>query len=126
MITQCPQCGGLRAEPGEIYAGKPCECPLPSAHGSASGATFQTLFESAKKSPIYWLEGLNIEHGEQLIKLKDKLKRTAHYNTEKQLHLKGQIRATRKCLREVKRVMAECEKMPNDPSSASRRKGGQP
>ena len=27
MITQCPECGGLRAEPGEMYAGKPCECP---------------------------------------------------------------------------------------------------
>ena len=87
---------------------------LPAWSGSASGATFQTPFESARKSPIYWLEGLNIEYGERLIKLKDQLKRTAHYNTEKQLHLKGQILATRKCLREVKRVMAECEKMPNE------------
>jgi hypothetical protein len=96
-------------ESPELLAGQ----SLGAARGSASGATFQTLFESAKKSPIYWLEGLNIEHGERLIKLKDQLKRTAHYNTEKQLHLKGQILAARKCLREVKRIMAECEKMPN-------------
>lgn len=26
MITQCPTCGGLCAEPGENFAGKPCEC----------------------------------------------------------------------------------------------------
>ena len=36
MITQCPQCGGLRAEPGESYAGKPCECQFVPAHGSVA------------------------------------------------------------------------------------------
>lgn len=33
MITQCPQCGGLRAEPGEMYAGTPCECQFSPAPG---------------------------------------------------------------------------------------------
>lgn len=31
MITTCAKCGGLRAEPGEMFGGKPCECPLPPA-----------------------------------------------------------------------------------------------
>lgn len=31
MITTCAKCGGLRAEPGEMFAGKGCECPLPPA-----------------------------------------------------------------------------------------------
>ena len=36
MITTCDKCGGLRAEPGESYAGRGCECPLPPARGSAA------------------------------------------------------------------------------------------
>lgn len=26
MITTCNQCGGLKAEPGEMYAGRGCNC----------------------------------------------------------------------------------------------------
>ncbi len=81
------------------------------ASGSILGVTLKTLIDNAKKTPLYWLTYLDIEHGERLVKLKDQLKRTAHYNTERQLLLGGQILATRECMREVKRVMAECEKM---------------
>lgn len=31
MITICNQCGGLRADPGEMFGGRPCKCPLPPA-----------------------------------------------------------------------------------------------
>ena len=27
MITTCEKCGGLKADPGEMYAGRGCECP---------------------------------------------------------------------------------------------------
>lgn len=27
MITTCEKCGGLRAEPGEFFAGRGCGCP---------------------------------------------------------------------------------------------------
>jgi hypothetical protein len=30
MITICDTCGGLRADPGEMFGGKPCECPTPT------------------------------------------------------------------------------------------------
>src|SRR5437667_1536433 len=39
MITTCNQCGGLRAEPGEMFAGRWCECPLPPAPGYALADT---------------------------------------------------------------------------------------
>lgn len=41
MITQCQQCGGLRADPGEMYGGKPCECLLASSDGSANAETIE-------------------------------------------------------------------------------------
>lgn len=30
MITVCNKCGGLRADPGEMFGGNPCQCAVAS------------------------------------------------------------------------------------------------
>ena len=127
MSDKCNLCDGS----GVVAVNQKCICAyeqssLAAMAGSASDVKLQKLFEEARKSPIYYLEGLDIECGETLIRLKANLNRTAYYNHEKQQYIKGQIQATRKHLREIRKVMCECEKMPNDQAQRPEAVNNQP
>lgn len=87
---------------------------LASGNCSATAKRFKELLASAKRHPAYWLEGLLLDHMERMTLLKIELARTAHWNDQKQVRLRGKISELANCLRTVQAAMEESEKLPNE------------
>ena len=61
MITACPQCGGLRADPGESFAGTPCKCQFVSAHVPKLVSAKDDVF--ARDLACFLWESSTLRHG---------------------------------------------------------------
>jgi hypothetical protein len=70
--------------------------------------SFKSFFESARKSPTYWLAGLEIQFEERIHRYKKRQKQTPI--VEKKKNYGSKIRALKECLQDVRREMENAAK----------------
>jgi len=69
--------------------------------------SFKSFFAAARKSPTYWLAGLELQFEERIYLYKLRQKRTSSIERKRTLGIK--VRALKECLFDVRREMENCK-----------------
>lgn len=67
--------------------------------------SFDKFFDEAKKSPIYWLERLNLKYQRKLVNYKKQYKKKCVITDGEEIRFKTRIKSLNECIADIKELM---------------------